>query len=127
MRCSLIILFLLFCSCQNDDNNQRLTFEELCGSSLSNPIGDQCRGDFLLHISKREGELMFSQTMGYTIQFSIENTYDCSIQGVICSGDYEQYIDAVVSVTADVHEFETRIQPSVAGQKVVALTNVQIE
>lgn len=127
MRFSVIVLFLLFCSCADDDNQPELALEDLCDSSVSNPIGDQCSGDFLLAISQRTGALKHSQNLGYYIQFSIEGTYDCLIVGILCSGEFDDYVDSKVSISGDVHEFEASIEPLVGGQKIVALRHVKIE
>lgn len=126
MRCVLCLLCLIFLSCSDDDNEQQLSLENLCDYSFSGKTGKNCSGDFLLHIASKAGDMKHSEELGYYVAFSINKTFDCTVLGVICSGDYSDFVGSTVHVTADIHEYTLNPQSSVGGQKFIALNNLSL-
>lgn len=127
MRCFLCILCLLLLSCSDDDDGNELSFEDLCNYTPSNTIGENCSGDFLLHINSKAGEMKHSEELGYYVSFSVDKTFDCIITGIVCKGDYADFVGTTINVTADIHQSTITIQPLVGGQKMVTLANVIID
>lgn len=126
MRSVLCLLCLIFLACSDDDKEHQLSFEALCDYSFSGKTGKICSGDFLLHCNSKTGDMRHSEELGYHVVFSIQKSFDCTILGVICKGDYSDFVGSTVNVTADIHEYTPNSQPSVGGQKIVSLNNLSI-
>src|SRR5690606_39592822 len=98
MKYLLGLFLLLLLSCRDDDqNHQRLSLEELCAYTPRAENSKDCVGEFLLHIKDKEGEVRYSDQLGYYLNFSMEKTYDCEIIGVICQDIKEDRVGVRVS------------------------------
>jgi len=126
MKSVLCLLCLIFLGCSANENEQQLSLENLCDYSFSNTTGKNCSSDFLLHINSKTGDMKHSEELGYHVVFTINKSYDCTILGVICKGDYSDFVGSTVNLTADIHEYTHNSQPSVGGQKIVSLNNLSI-
>lgn len=129
MKYLLCFFLLIFLSCSDDDNKHEiLSFEELCSYIPSAQSTENCDGAFLVHIREKQGKMDYSDELGYYyVRLSVENTYDCSILGIICQGDYANLVGSEVRVSADIHEYALDHQAAIAGQILVSLMRVTID
>jgi len=115
-------------SYSDDDNKHEiLCFEELCSYIPSAQSTENCNGAFLVHIREKQGKMDYSDELGYFVRLSLENTYDCSILGIICQGDYASLVGSEVRVSADIHEYALDHQAAIGGQILVSLMGVTID
>lgn len=118
MKYYLYLLVLILVSCTDDDQERELiSFDELYGYTSSGATSEICNGTFLLHIKNQQGEMKYSDEFGYYVSFSTENTFDCAILGIVCQGDYNDFVGSIVSVTADIHQYTLKHQSGIGGQK----------
>lgn len=61
------LLFCFSCSDDNDDKSRILSIEALCSSAISGNIGENCTGDFLVHINNKDGVMNYSEELGLMI------------------------------------------------------------